>query len=218
MTLVAALGLLVLTETGVPIPVPGDLLMLLVGERASAGETNFLVAVGAVQLVTIVGTTTLFFAVRGPARALVTRLGPRVGLTEERSARLGRLVDRPGALALGRMTPGTRTLTVVAAASAPILWRTALPPLLLGSTLFVQAHVVLGYALGPAAREALEAARGPTLLVLALLVVGAVGFWLSRRGRHGAGAFSEASCPACLAAATWAARLDKEGAVAPIRP
>ena len=36
----AAIGLLLLTESGLPVLIPADLLMLLVGERASAGDVS----------------------------------------------------------------------------------------------------------------------------------------------------------------------------------
>jgi len=49
----------------------------------------------------------------------------------------------------------------------------------LGSSLFVQAHLLLGYLLGPAAREVLEQGRLPVLAAAVVLADGA--------------------CPACLA-------------------
>lgn len=200
MTVVAALGLLLLTETGVPIPVPGDLMMLLVGERSSAGELPVWVAVVALELVTVSGTIALFAASRGPARAFIERVGPRVGLTDERQQQIARLVARPVTVALGRMTPGTRTITVIGCATAPLPWRATLPALLIGSTVFVQAHFLLGYLLGPVARDLLERARGPLLIALVVFVVVAIGVWATRRGwRGGTQSFAEACCPACLA-------------------
>ena len=201
MTIAAALGLLLLTETGVPIPIPGDLMMLLVGERSSAGELPLWVAVLALEIITVAGTVALFVASRGPARALIQRVGPRVGLTDERQQRIATLVGKPATVALGRMTPGTRTITVIGCATSPLPWRDTLPALIVGSTLFVQAHFLLGYLAGPVARDLLERARGPFLLALGLLIVGGITLWAVRRGwRRGGQSFAEACCPACLAA------------------
>lgn len=194
--------LLVAMEAGVPIPVPSDLLLLVLGERASAGSLPVVLVVVALELVVAVGTAALFFMVRGPGQAILARLGPRLGLTPERLRRATAVVDRRGPVALmvGRATPGLRTVTVVAAGSSTMSARRALPPLVLGSSVFVQLHVALGYLLGPAARDALEEARGPALAVAAALVAGGVAFWLWRRGvRKGGQAASEAACPACLA-------------------
>jgi hypothetical protein len=108
------LALLLAMEAGVPVPVPSDLVMLLLGERVSAGALP------------------LWLAAAGS--------GIRVGR--------------------------------------------ALPALVLGSSLFLQAHLLLGYALGPAARELLERARLP-VLVVAGVALAAAAVLLLRRGRPG---------------------------------
>lgn len=196
-----AIGLLVLTEAAVPVGVPGDVLMLLVGERAAAGALSPWVAVVGLEAALVVGTVALFFALRGPARGILVRLGPRVGLTEERLGRARGLVERRGGrgLAVGRATPGLRTLTIVAASTAGLSPARALPALLLGSTVFVQAHFVLGYVFGPAVLEVFERAFPVALALAGLLLIVAVFVWLRRRGRGGgAQAFEEAGCPVCM--------------------
>jgi membrane protein DedA with SNARE-associated domain len=198
----SAVMLLVPMEAGVPIPVPSDLVMLLVGERVAAGAFPLWLAVVALEVVAILGTTLLFAACRGPGHALVTRLGPRVGLTEKRLERATALLVRRGrpALAVGRGTPGLRTVTVVAAGSSGMKASHALPALVLGSSVFLQLHLFLGYFLGSAARDTFDAARGPTVVALVLVVGVGIAFWLVRRGRRAGGqAFAEACCPACLA-------------------
>jgi hypothetical protein len=50
----------------VPIPVPSDLVMLLLGERVSAGALPLWLAVVALELVSLAGTGALFLAARGP--------------------------------------------------------------------------------------------------------------------------------------------------------
>ena len=200
----AAVGLLVPMEAGLPIPIPSDVVMLLVGERVAAGGFPLWLAVVAFEAVAVVGTALLFLACRGPGHALVARFGPRLGLTEERLARATALVERRGrpALAVGRGTPGLRTVTVVAAGGSGLSPRRALPALALGSSVFLQLHLFLGYFLGPVARHALDRARGPAVAVLGVLTVGGLVFWLARRGRRTGGqSFAEACCPACLALA-----------------
>jgi membrane protein DedA with SNARE-associated domain len=193
--------LLTAMEAGVPIPLPSDVLLLVLGERASAGRFPILLVVVALELVVAVGTAALFFLVRGPGQAVLAKLGLRVGLTAERLQRASGLLERRGALALlvGRATPGLRTVTVVAAGGSSLAPAQALPPLVAGSSVFVQLHLVLGYLLGPAARDALESAKGPTLVIFAVVAVAGVAFWLRRRGtRKGLQSAGEACCPACL--------------------
>jgi membrane protein DedA with SNARE-associated domain len=197
----ALFGGLVLIEAGVPLPVPGDVLMLLVGERAAAHALPLWLAVVGLEVVVIIGASVLFFAARGPARALVTRFGPRVGLTPQRLDRASSVIEGGGkaAIAVGRATPSLRTLTVLAAAVSSVPARQALPLLILGGSVFIQAHLVLGYVLGPVATDALRRATIPALVVLAGLVAVAVVFWLVRRRRAGLNAWTEGVCPACLA-------------------
>ena len=206
----AATVLLTAMEAGVPIPVPSDLVILVLGERTSAGHFPLLLVAVALELVAAVGTAALFFLVRGPGRAVLGRIGPRLGLTDARLARASSFLDRRGrgALLLGRATPGLRTVTVAAAASSQVDPARALPPLILGSSVFVQLHLALGYVFGPLARAAIHRATGPAVLVLVALALAGVVVWLRRRGeRAGTQAASEACCPACLALGLAAPRL-----------
>ena len=195
-----ALALLIPMEAGIPIPIPFDLVLLFVGERAAAGAIPLWVAVLALEAVAVIGTGALFLVCRGPGNALVNRLGPRVGLTQERMTRATDVIERRGgpALAIGRGTPGLRTATCVAAGASGLPLRSALPALVIGSSVFLQLHLFLGYFLGQAAGDVIETATVPVIVVLVGLVVIAAVFWIVRRGRRrGAQAFTEAACPLC---------------------
>jgi membrane protein DedA with SNARE-associated domain len=195
-----ALAAMLAMDAGVPLPIPTDLLLLLIGERAAAGVFPVWAAAAGLEVVAIGGSSLLFLAARGPAAYLIHRLGPRIGLTPARVEAGARVVKRGGrgSLAVGRATPGLRTATVLAAATAGLRPAYALPPLILGGSIFLQAHLVLGYFLGPAARELLQHAGIPVILAaLLLMAIGALVWW-RRRGRGAAGAWTEASCPVCL--------------------
>jgi membrane protein DedA with SNARE-associated domain len=197
----AALVLLLPMEAGIPVPLPADLVMFTVGERVGTGKIPLWLAVTGFEVVAIAGTAALFLACRGPAQRLIARFGPRIGLTRARLDRATALAEsrgRPG-LAVGRATPGLRTLTVIAAAVSGLRARRALPALILGSSVFLQVHLVLGLLLGPLAVRAFDQAKGPALAVGAVLVAGTVAFWLIRRRSRGASkAWTEASCPVCM--------------------
>jgi membrane protein DedA with SNARE-associated domain len=123
-------------------------------------------------------------------------------LTEARLSRATALVERRGraVLVVGRATPGLRTVTVAAAGLSGLGPRRALPALIIGSSVFVQLHFVLGYTLGPLARDAIEQAKGPAVAVLLVSAAAGVALWLMKRGgRAGAQSATEACCPACLA-------------------
>ncbi len=197
-----ALVLLLPMEAGVPIPLPGDLVMFTVGERVAAGTFPLWLAVAGLEVIAVLGTTALFLACRGPAQKIITRFGPRLGLTAARLGRAAAFAETRGraGLALGRGTPGLRTITVVAAAVSGLHGRRALPALIVGSSVFLQLHLVLGLLLGPLADRAFNQAKGPALAAAAVLIAGALVFWMVRRRRRAAarGAWMEAACPACV--------------------
>jgi membrane protein DedA with SNARE-associated domain len=86
-------GLLLAMEAGAPVPVPADLVILLLGERVSAGAVPLWLALVILELVAVAGTAVLFLLARGPAAAVLERAGPRVGLTgARRLARAAALV------------------------------------------------------------------------------------------------------------------------------
>ena len=207
-----ALVAMLAMDAGVPLPIPTDLLLLLIGERAAAGVFPVWAAAIGLELVAIGGSTLLFLAARGPAAFLIHRFGPRIGLTPARVEAGARAVKRGGrgSLAIGRATPGLRAATVLAAAAADLKPSYALPPLILGGSIFLQAHLVLGYFLGPAARELLQRAGIPVILAALLLMAIGAFVWWRRRGKGGAGAWTEASCPVCIAIAATQRRAETQ--------
>jgi membrane protein DedA with SNARE-associated domain len=103
--------------------------MFTVGERVAAGKFPLWLAVTGFEVIAVLGTTALFLACRGPAQRIITPFGPRLGLTEARLSRAAAFAEtrgRPG-LALGRGTPGLRTLTVIAAGVSGLNGSRALP-------------------------------------------------------------------------------------------
>ncbi len=216
----AALALLLPMEAGVPIPLPADLVMFTVGDRVAAGRFPLWLAVAGFEVIAVVGTTALFLVCRGPAHRVIFRYGPRLGLTKARVGRAAAFAETRSqvGLAVGRATPGLRTLTVVAAGVAGLSGRRALPALILGSSVFLQVHLVLGLLLGPLADRAFDQAKGPALAAVALLVAGALVFWRARRRNRAPAAWMEAACPACLGVRVLAERAPGLAALAGTNP
>ena len=204
-------ALLLVKEAGVPIPVPGDLLVIGAGV-ALAGDPSLAVAVLLVILaVGYVGGSVQFVLARRVLRRPLLAALQRVGVGEARVEALADRLRRSGArgVALARVTPGVRIAAIVAAGLAAIPYATFLAGLVAGNGVFVAGHFVLGYVLGASATELIGRAGiiGLAVVVgIVLALVGAVGWAVLRRWRRpaaGRGAtvadWADAACPACLA-------------------
>lgn len=212
----AALGLaalLFVKEVGVPIPVPGDLLVLGAGV-ATAGDPPAAVALLAIVLLAgYSGGTIQFLLARAALRRALISLLVRFGVPRERIEGLADRLRRGGtrSVAIARATPGVRVPAIAASGLAELPMRSFGPGLVIGNTLFVGAHFVLGFVVGLPAVALIQGAAPLAIVVfIGLAVVGAIGWLLVRRRRRqspsssgstadaGFAAWADAACPACL--------------------
>jgi membrane protein DedA with SNARE-associated domain len=147
--LLAIVALLLVKEAGVPIPVPGDLIVIGAGVAAGRGDLDPGVALVAIVVASIVGGVVQYGLLRSVARPLALRVLSRVASPERIDAQAERL-RRGGArsVAIARSTPGVRIVAIAASALAglpPIAFVTGLA---IGNGLFIAAHFSLGYVLG----------------------------------------------------------------------
>jgi membrane-associated protein len=182
----AAFVYLALEEGGLPIPVPGDFLMLALGTRARDGSIVLWQVVAAMEAGTVLGSSLLYLLARRGGRGVVERYGPFIGVGPEQLDRAERQLQRHGATAvvLGRLLPGLRVLTAIACGIFRVPYRVFLPAMSLGSLIYIVGYTMLGYFAGPAVLGLFEALHlplglvgsgGPLLLLLAAL-------FLVRRG------------------------------------
>ncbi len=213
--LLAIFVVLLVKEIGVPLPIPGDFIMLSAAAQAAAGQFILWQAFLAIVAALVVGDWVQYALVRSVGRPILYRFGRYIGLTPSRldgaSAKVG--TGGPVAVALGVVTPGVRNVAIPACGLAHMPNRTFLPGLVAGSGVFVALHFVIGYVGGPVVRAALGALGVPLLALLAaLLVLGFAGWLLIHRAssgdrepaavaRESARDWADACCPVCLALA-----------------
>jgi membrane-associated protein len=203
LSLALVVGLLLVKESGAPIPIPGDLLVIGLGVAAAEGRFVPAIALGAAVVATVAGGAIQFGLVRGPGRRAVLGLLARFGVAGERLDRQADRFRRRGAatVAVARMTPGIRVVAVAAAALAAVPFARFLAGLAVGNGVFVGGHFALGMAFGAAAGGVAAGLLVPLVALTGLGVAGFAGWSLLRRRRAGvpAGiAWLDAACPACL--------------------
>jgi membrane protein DedA with SNARE-associated domain len=200
--------LILVKEAGVPIPVPGDLIVIGAGVAAGRGELDPAVALVAIVVASLLGGIIQYGLLRSVARPLVLRLLERLGSADRVERQTDRL-RRGGtkSVAIARSTPGVRIVAIAASALAGIPAVAFVAGLAIGNGLFIAAHFALGYAVGEPVVAALGGALGPLAIgAVALAVIGAAGWYLlgRLRGRRAApmletvAAWTDACCPACL--------------------
>src|SRR5205085_12243557 len=80
----APCAIMLIKAAGVPVPIPGDVILLATAAPAAEGKVLVLLAFGALLLALLAGRALQFDLARGPARRLVVEYGQRVGLPEGR--------------------------------------------------------------------------------------------------------------------------------------
>ncbi len=208
--------IILLKEIGLPIPLPGDLLMVVAGARAAAGTLPLWGVLLSAIVAGLIGAFIQYMLARGPGRSFIYRFGKYIGLTPARLDKASATVKGRGwvSVALGRALPGVRVGAVAACGLAPVPMRIFLEGLFAGTLLFVGFHTMLGYVAGPGATSIFNNVNiPPWALLLALAVIGLAGWLLIRARRRKAHEADEAApvfdwadacCPVCLAAATLA--------------
>jgi membrane-associated protein len=209
--LAVVVGLLLVKEAGVPVPVPGDLLVIGLGVGAAQGQFDPVVAIVAVVVASIIGGSIQFMLVRGPGRRVLIGLLRRFGVPESRIERQTERLRRGGAraVAIARMTPGIRIVAIAAAGLAAMPFARFVVGLSGGNSIFAGGHFLLGLAFGSAAASIASGLVLPVVILIALVAVGFVGWrliarWRARRADAepaipGETAdWTDACCPACL--------------------
>jgi membrane-associated protein len=207
--LLAIVGLILLKEAGLPVPVPGDLIVIGAGVAASRGDLDPPTTVALIVVASVVGGIIQYGLVRSVGRPALLRLLARV-TSEDRLDRQTERLRRGGAksVAVARSTPGIRIVAIAASALAAIPPAAFIGGLAVGNALFITAHFGLGFLLG----EPILAAVGGALGLLAvagmlLALLGGIGWYaVSRRRRSttppsapaAIAAWADACCPACL--------------------
>lgn len=184
--------LLFIEEAGIPLPVPGDGIMLFTGFLVRMGRLNPFLAFLALESGTLAGATVLFWIMRLGGAPLVRRYGKYVGLDEERLPKIEEWMRRRGSFGifLGRLVPGLRIPTTIVSGLLEVPYWQFLPYMAAGSSIYILIFLGLGIALGRAAPRLTRALSGLPIVQLVLLglavVIIIVVIWIIvRRSLHG---------------------------------
>jgi membrane protein DedA with SNARE-associated domain len=189
-----SLALLYVEESGIPLPVPGDVFVVYLGTVASGSVGRLIGAWLAIIVVVVAGSTNLYLVSRRWARRLVTGPGVRVlHLDPDRLARVEGWLARWGVLAIvfGRHVPGCRIPITVIAGTFGVRYRVFAPSVAVSTAIWAGIWLWLAFRFGPHVARVLSTHRWLYLAVaaavVAVLAVVVVRGWRSsgRRRRDG---------------------------------
>jgi membrane-associated protein len=186
----AAVGLLYLEESGVPMPVPGDFFVMYLGYRVAGDWMSGILAWLALTMAVVLGSINLYWISRRWGRRLVAgRAGAIMHLTPGRIERAERWFGRwgPWALIIGRHVPGFRVPITVAAGTFNVRFRTFALCVGISTATWSAFFLLIGNLLGERAQAFMDVHQTATPMVFAaILAVGVVymvGRWVVT-GRH----------------------------------
>ena len=180
--------LIFIEELGVPSPIPGDLMMVFAGVQVAEGHVSLWLVLLIEELATVAGSSGLYAICRRAGRPLVERYGRYIHLHRETLEQAAGQIERSGgrAIVAGRLIPGLRILTPIAAGTLGVRYRTFLPAVALGGFIYLGVLTLIGRVLGRSALVFVGRIIGVatalvSLIVLVLLIV--VIRWVKREIR-----------------------------------
>ncbi len=183
--LLAAFVFLLVEEAGVPVPVPGDVIMLVLGVRARDRQVSLWQAILALEVATVIGATMLYLVSRLAGRALVYRYGRYVRLDPDRLERAERWLRRHGPIAVfaGRLAPGMRIATAIICGVLLVPAWIFIPAMAIGALVYIAGYTLLGFFAGPAVLAFLEHVDLPLGALGSLVTLSVLLLWLVRARR-----------------------------------
>ena len=147
----ASLALLYIEESGIPLPVPGDVYVLYLGRHA-AGSAPVLFAIwlGIIAVVTAGSSNLYYISRRWGLRFLEHRLSRVFHLDPERLQKAKGWFDRYGVLAMifGRHIPGFRVPLTFVAATLGFPYRLFAPSVAVSTAIWAGVFLLIGDRLG----------------------------------------------------------------------
>lgn len=182
---------LLIEEAGVPLPLPGDTLIMYAGVRSRTGETVAALAILLVAAAATLGSSALYWLARRGGRPALARYGRFLHLHPERVDRMEARFRRwgPWAIILGRLIPGLRTPTSVMAGLFAVPYRVFVPCTALSALIWTLFYFYLGALFEPQWREALTLVTGDLdasvgiAVTLGIVVLVATAVWRRRPRR-----------------------------------
>jgi membrane protein DedA with SNARE-associated domain len=185
--------IIAMEEAGVPIPVPGDLVIAYYGWRAAGDPFEIARTILTCAAASMVGTQLPYWLARRFGARVVDKVAFWLDLDKTKIATLLTWIERHGfwAVLAARVIPGFRAAVSVVAGTAHVPAPAFAGAVFISGAIYWTLWVLIGAALGPHVADALSPAyRGIVVVAIPLVFIGLfVGryVWARRRRARPAG-------------------------------
>jgi membrane protein DedA with SNARE-associated domain len=188
----ALVALFFISEAAIPLPFPSYILVLYAGFLAQQGQGNIPLILLCAVAGTVLGSWLLYWAAARGGHALVRKYGRYIRLQPDRIARAETWFNQRGctAVILGRLIPGIRCQTSIAAGLFHVRRRVFLGSTIAAALVWTSFYLGMGFLLGSGSAWIADYLGSPYLLMALPLAVAAafVGLKVLRsRQRTGSG-------------------------------
>jgi membrane protein DedA with SNARE-associated domain len=185
--LVIVCAFLLVEESGIPIPVPGDAVLMSAGYLAWVHGPGLLLFMPIGYLCAVTGAAICYWVSRKLGRAVIVRHGRKIQITEARLNKAEKLMNRAAARTVGiaRMFPGGRINASIAAGCLNVPFKRFYSGVLISSVFWVAGFTLLGYVLGERMNSILPWLDKISIAIVPGFIVIAILEWNHRRqNRH----------------------------------
>jgi len=160
-------------EAGVPLPVPGDLIIAYYGWRAAGDPLELAQVIVVCALASTAGTLVPYALAIRFGRRIATRLAGWLDIDKRRVDELMHGVERYGfrGVLVGRLIPGLRVAVSLVAGTAHLPIARFSPAVFVAATIYWTGWVLLGAIIGPRVEDVVSPAYLGLVVVLIPVVV-----------------------------------------------
>lgn len=139
--------ILLLEESGVPLPIPGDIFIATV---AALPNSNYFLTVATVVASTLIGSTILFSISKKVGYPLITKCGHHIKVDKTKVQKIEKWFTKYGGftIVIGRLIPGLRIVTPFAAGTFNLSYKSFWLYTTIAALIWANIYYVIGKFLG----------------------------------------------------------------------
>lgn len=175
----APILLLTLEESGIPLPVPGDLIIIYTGYEIAKGIIPYVIAFIIILIAVLLGSSILYFLSAKYGESVILQFGKYIDLDKKKLSIVQEKFKKYGPIViiLGRHIPGFRIPITVFSGMSGVSYRTFIVSTFISVVFWIGINLSIGQKLGPKAAQLLHTHQKFYLLGFIPLIL-TISWWL----------------------------------------